>query len=117
MTERTASRQKRKRASWCFDRILRDLPGIYRISYLGREIDRFAVNLDPAEGNLSATDVDQFASALGAREYQLLSQSRNLAAAISEMRFGKELWQIFLWAAVILLLSEMLLSRTAPTEE
>ncbi len=94
-----------------------DLPGIYRISYIGREIDRFAINLDPAEGDLSSVDVDQFVAALGAPECHLLGSDRNLAAVISEMRFGKELWHLFLWVAVILLVVEMLLSRTAPTEE
>ena len=93
-----------------------NLPGVYRISYIGREIDRFAVNLDPAEGDLSEVDVDQFAAALGAPDYHLLGSDRSLAAVISEMRFGKELWHLFLWAAVILLIAEMLLARTAPAE-
>lgn len=94
-----------------------DLSGIYRISYLGREIDRFAVNINPAEGDLSAVDVDQFAASVGAKEYHLLDSNRNLAAIISETRFGKELWQVFLWAAVLLLFAEMLLSRGTPPEE
>jgi len=94
-----------------------DRPGIYHISYIGREIDRFAININPAEADLSAVDVDQFAASLGTKNYHLLDSKTNLAAAISEMRFGKELWQIFLWAAVILLFVEMLLSRGAPAEE
>jgi hypothetical protein len=94
-----------------------DLPGVYRISYLGREIDRFAVNVNPAEGDLTAADIDQFARSVGAKEYHVLSGSADPAAAISEMRFGKELWQVFLWIAVGLLFAEMLLSRGTPAEE
>jgi len=94
-----------------------NLPGIYRISYLGREIDRFTVNIDPDEGDLTGVDIDQFAAALGATDYHVLNSDGTLATVISELRFGKELWHIFLWVAVILLLIEMLLSRTATTEE
>jgi hypothetical protein len=94
-----------------------DLPGIYRISYLGREIDRFAMNINPAECDLSAVDVDQLAAALGVTKYRLLNSNSDLAAAISQTRFGKELWQVFLWVAVIFLLLEMLLSRGTPAEE
>ncbi len=94
-----------------------DMPGIYRISYIGREIDRFAVNLNPAEGDLSEVDVDQFAASLGAPDYHLLGTDKSLATVISEMRFGKELWHLFLWAAAILLVAEMALARTAPVEE
>ncbi|HWR83169.1 MAG TPA: BatA domain-containing protein [Candidatus Deferrimicrobium sp.] len=94
-----------------------DRPGVYRIGYLGREIDRFAINLDPSEGDLSAADVDQFIAALGARQFHLIKGDKNVAAAIAELRFGKELWQVFLWAAVILLAIEMLLARAAPAED
>ncbi|MFQ6008010.1 MAG: BatA domain-containing protein [Candidatus Zixiibacteriota bacterium] len=94
-----------------------DQPGIYRISYIGREVDRFAVNINPAECDLSAVDVDQLAAALGATKYHLLNSKTDLASAISETRFGKELWQVFLWVAVIFLMLEMLLSRGAPAEE
>jgi hypothetical protein len=92
-------------------------PGIYRISYLGREIDRFAVNINPAECDLTAVDVDQLAVSLGADKYHLLKDRGDVAAAIAEMRVGKELWQLFLWIAVAFLFLEMLLSRGAPAEE
>ena len=94
-----------------------DLPGIYRISSLSYEVDRFAVNLDPDEGDLTAADVDQFATALGARNYRLLDAGENVAAAIAQLRFGKELWPLFLWTAIMLLAAEMLLSRAAGAGE
>ncbi|MEW5993885.1 MAG: BatA domain-containing protein [Candidatus Zixiibacteriota bacterium] len=94
-----------------------DMPGIYRVSYIGREVDRFAINLNPLEGDLSHVDPDQFATAIGANDYHWLPDNQNLAAAVAEFRFGKELWHIFLWVAVILLAVEMLLARTAGARE
>ena len=93
------------------------LPGIYRTSYLGREVDRFAVNVRPVEGDLAAVDIDQLAVALGAEPYQVLSNSTQLAATVAEWRFGKELWQLFLWLAAILMVLEMLLARSRTSEE
>ncbi len=94
-----------------------DLPGIYRTSYLGREVDRFALNVRPVEGDLAAVDIEQLAVALGAAEYHTLSPGTPLAAIVAEWRFGKELWQLFLWLAAILMALEMLLSRSRGTEE
>ncbi|MFZ5979842.1 MAG: BatA domain-containing protein [Candidatus Zixiibacteriota bacterium] len=94
-----------------------DLPGVYRINYQSREIDRFAINIDPAEGNLARADLDQFAVALGAEDYRPLGAEPALASIISEYRYGRELWQIFLWLAAALIAAEMLLARSAPPEE
>ncbi len=91
--------------------------GIYRLSYLGREIDRFAVNLDPSESNLISAAPDQFSQAAGAEQFHLLSNTDNLAASISELRFGKEFWQLFLWIAVLLIAAEIMLARTKNQKE
>ncbi len=94
-----------------------DLPGMYQIRYAGQEVDRFAVNVDPEECNLAAVDAAQFALAIGAMEHRELPQEADLASMISEFRFGRELWQVFLWIAAALLLVEMLLARGASPEE
>ena len=49
-----------------------DRSGIYRLAVRGREIDRLAVNIDPAECDLTPVDPDQLATSLGA------AQLRNL---------------------------------------
>jgi len=92
-------------------------PGIYSLSYENREVDRFAANLDPAEADLTQIDVDQFGSAIGATEFHELTPGQPLATAIAGFRFGRELWQIFVWIAVFLLAAEMLLARGAVPEE
>jgi hypothetical protein len=94
-----------------------DMPGVYRVRYRGREIDRFAVNVNPDECDLAAADPDQFASALGVNEPRRLEDGVVLASEISAFRIGRELWHIFLWVAVALLIAEMMLSRGAPAEE
>ncbi len=92
-------------------------PGIYALRYVGEEVDRFAVNLRPDECDLTAVDPDQFAAGLGASEFHALPAAQPLAAAIASLRFGRELWQLFVWAALIFLALEMLLARGAPPEE
>jgi len=94
-----------------------DLPGTYEIRYRGEPVDRFAVNVDPDECDLGAVDADQFAAAIGADQYHELEPEQDLAGVIAEFRYGKELWQLFLWIAICLLAAEMLLSRGALPEE
>jgi hypothetical protein len=93
-----------------------DQPGIFHLLSRDREIDRFAVNIDPAECDLTAVDDDQLVKALGRDDYRLLNWNDSPAEALSRFRVGRELWQIFLWAAAVLLAVEMLLGRR-PSEE
>jgi len=92
-------------------------PGLYHINYAGREIDRFALNIDPAECDLTAADKDQFVTAIGADDPFELEPDADMAAFIAESRHGKELWQLFLWIAAALIAAEILLSRAANHEE
>jgi hypothetical protein len=94
-----------------------DLPGIYSVNYQGREVDRFALNIDPAECDLTSVDTDQFAAAVGADNLNSLDFDDDIASVISESRFGKELWQMFLWLAAVLIVTEILLSRGSPQEQ
>ncbi len=94
-----------------------DRAGIYSISLLGQEMDRFAVNIPPPECDLTAADRDQFAAALQTEDFRELSGGADLAGVIASFRYGRELWQMFLWIAVLLVAVEMLLSRGKPSEE
>ena len=93
-----------------------DQVGVFRVLSRGREIDRFAVNLDPRECDLTSVDNDQLARALGRDEFRLLEWSDSPAQVLSRFRVGRELWQIFLWAAAVLLAVEMLLGRRSAEE-
>ncbi|MEW6412471.1 MAG: BatA domain-containing protein [Candidatus Zixiibacteriota bacterium] len=93
------------------------IPGIYHIVYAGREIDRLAVNIDPQESDLTSVDTDQFAMAAGAPGMKVLPDDAEMAAVISEFRFGRELWPIFVWLALLFIAAEILLSRGTRVEE
>ena len=94
-----------------------DRPGIYHISYLGREIDRFAINMAPAEGDLASADLDELAVSMGVEDYRELGTDQPLQEAISGFRFGRELWQLFMWLAVLFVILEMLLARGSSRDD
>jgi hypothetical protein len=93
-----------------------DLPGVYQINYLGREIDRFALNMDPAEGNLAAVDPGQLTAVTGIPDLQVIAGDATMASVIDQLRHGRELWQLFLWLALGLLVVEMLVARASSAE-
>jgi len=88
-----------------------DIPGIYRIRSNNRPVDIFPVNLSSSESNLSVVDFDRFKSALGIDNYKVIPYNKAAASIISEARFGRELWKLFLWAAVVIMAVEMIFSR------
>ena len=88
-----------------------DVPGMYQLLYNGRRTDLFPVNVDPAESDLNAIDIDRLATALGLDAVRTIPYETATASIISQARFGRELWKIFLWIAVIIMAVEMLLSR------
>ncbi len=94
------------------------LPGSYSLVYRDREIDRFALNVNPKECDLTSVDRDQLAGAIGAPDAKVIAQSGTVSAAVAGFRVGRELWPIFAWLAVILLAIEMVLGRgTVASEE
>jgi len=94
-----------------------DQAGVYRVNHAGREVDRFAVNLDPAEGDLAAAETDQFVISLGTEDFRLIDNHAPVAEIVAGFRIGRELWQIFLWIAVLLVITEMLLGRQSTSTE
>ncbi len=89
------------------------MAGIYSIWNGATESDRFAVNVDPSEGDLYRADVaERDREIIGAIQ---LPFAREVAGFLSEQRFGRELWQYFLIAALLLLAVEMYLARDRGT--
>ena len=86
-----------------------DESGVYSIWNDLRESDRFAVNIDPEEGDLYRIGWTDLSSRL--RGAEKMPYGVDLAGFISEKRFGRELWQYFLAAALFLLLLEMYIAR------
>jgi len=88
-----------------------DIPGIYQLLYGGRRVDLFPVNVAAIESDLGATDIDRLASALGLDDIRTIPYETATASIIGQARFGRELWKIFLWIAIVIMAVEMLLSR------
>ncbi len=96
-----------------------DMPGIYSLKNDNKLIDLFPVNLPAKESDLTTVDFDRQKTSLGIQKSKILPYEQSFAASISEARFGRELWKIFLWAAAVLLAVEMLFARDSAkqTEE
>lgn len=94
-----------------------DIPGAYTILSGLKEIDKFSLNLNPAEAELNRTDIEQLSQAIGAESYNQLAYGSQFDENLAEIRFGNELWQLFLWIAVALLGIEMLLSRSKISDD
>jgi hypothetical protein len=96
-----------------------DRSGLYAIFNEQTESDRFAVNIDPDEGDLYRTDWKELADRFPQAER--LPYTADLAGFIAEKRFGRELWQYFLAAVIVLLALEMYVARDRgaplPSEE
>ncbi len=96
-----------------------DRSGIYAIMNGMVESDRFAVNIDPEEGDLYRGDREELS--LRFPNAEELPYTADLAGFITEKRFGRELWQYFLVAALLLLALEMYVARdrggASPSDE
>ena len=82
----------------------------------------FAQGFNEAQGFQrvgAAVDFDRQKTSLGIQKSKILPYEQSFAASMSEARFGRELWKIFLWAAAVLLAVEMLFARDSAkqTEE
>lgn len=93
-----------------------DVPGIYRLKSNGRLVDLFPVNLPLPESDLTSAGFDRLEEALGFDDSEVIPYDKPFAAFISEARFGRELWKLFLWAVVVIMAVEMLLSREGEVE-
>lgn len=91
-----------------------DLPqfsraGLYELRSRGQTVKRFAVNIDPAEGDLSATDIADAEKLLGIK-LDAVPVPAQVAGFLSEKRTGKELWKTLLWLVALALLVETVLA-------
>jgi len=94
-----------------------DQPGIYQLKSNNRVIDIFSVNVAPEEGNLQAADLEHWAASLGISRFKTIPLESDADKIITETRYGRELWKIFLWAVVVLLIVEMIFSREKTVAE
>ena len=86
-------------------------PGIYRFrDSTGKTLASFAVNLDPAEGDLRVAPADLQSRFFG-RDAQRLDPDQTVTRELLAGRYGRELWRPFLVLVLVLLAVESLLGR------
>jgi hypothetical protein len=86
-----------------------DKSGVYAIFNGTAESDRFAINIDPEEGDFYRSDFAALQSYFHNAED--IPYGADMAGFISEKRFGRELWHFFVLAAILLLILEMIVAR------
>jgi aerotolerance regulator-like protein/VWA domain-containing protein len=86
-------------------------PGLYRVSRGGTLHNTFAVNPSGLESDLSPLPEAALVQAFPPGRARVLRPGADLARRVREARFGRELWGWFMVAALVLLVTEMIVAR------
>ncbi len=91
---------------------------VYRDAEAREPIAAFAVNIQSDESDLRTASPADMTNFLAARMngkkpviMRIKAGDPNIAKAIEQSRYGVELWQAFLWAALVLALVELVIAR------
>jgi len=97
-----------------------DLNGVFKVYSDNRLTDEFSVNHDPLESvvkYISNKEFEEYLSAINFKGTHFqINKDENLVEMILQARFGSELWKIFILAAIITTLIEMLVARNVKKE-
>lgn len=95
-------------------------PGLYTLN-AGKDVLRaIAVNTDPVESDLARADEQMrkdFFARLGITQVAELAREANVQQAVTQFRFGVELWKYMLALALLCAVIEMLVSRDRKINE
>ena len=97
-----------------------DLTGVYKILSGNKIINEFSINHDPLESvttSITNKDFENYLSSINFKgKYFSINKDENPVQVVLQARFGSELWKIFILAAIITALIEMLVARNAKKE-
>ncbi len=97
-----------------------ELPGLYTLNS-GQDVLRaIAVNTDPVESDLARADNTMrkdFFARLGITQISDLGAEVNVQQAVTQLRFGVELWKYMLALAILCAILEMLVARERKNHE
>jgi len=93
--------------------------GVYRLyagggedaSGLGDAAALAAVNVPATESDLTPATTEEIGAALGGHEWMMLDAGTPLTDAVLVARHGRELWRVFVYAALVLVALEMWIAR------
>ncbi|MCI0514589.1 BatA domain-containing protein [candidate division KSB1 bacterium] len=88
-----------------------DMHGVYQLRHQATVLGQWAANVEPMESVLTPVADDTLQKVLGANNYREIKPHSNLTKTVNAARYGKELWQILVLLAFILLIIEMWLYR------
>ncbi len=91
-----------------------DAPGVYSLAAGSSILRNIVVNVDARESDLAratAEDEAAFLARLGIENAKSLDQSQSVQQAVTEVRFGVELWKYMIALALLCALAEMLVAR------
>jgi hypothetical protein len=91
-----------------------DRPGVYELRAGERLVRTIAVNIDPTESDMTRIGDDERSAwyrHLGIDAPVRLDQRTSVQAAVTEARFGVELWKYLLALALLCAVAEMLVAR------
>lgn len=97
-------------------------PGVFSfLTESGKEITSLSMNIDPTESNLNLTKEANLKSNLKSNlnnnvALEIIDYTKNLSSSLERARTGSELWQLFVLLALALLVTEMIISKTAKSE-
>jgi hypothetical protein len=89
--------------------------GGYRLLQDGKLVRPIVINTPPRESEVTLSESNDQLELLGG-DQTVLSESENVEQVVREGRFGHELWKLFLYIALALLIAEMLIARTPKQE-
>lgn len=96
-------------------------PGIYKVLAAGKEVARFAVNMDGREGDLRPMDeeilTDRIASKMEEPDnLAMISGNSDIGDMVLQSRIGLELWRYMLGLALLCAFLEMIVGRAGQKE-
>lgn len=95
-------------------------PGVYTLNAGDEVLRAFSVNTDPLESDLTRADepmIEDFLAQLGIARFATLTQESNVQQAVTQLRFGVELWKYMIALAILCALLEMLIARDRKQQE
>ena len=88
-----------------------NVAGIYSLYAEDRLINRWAVNPDPDESDVTAIDANKIKEIIGEGKIISIQKGEALASVVTTSRYGRELWKYLIGIALFFLIIEMILAR------
>jgi hypothetical protein len=87
------------------------MPGIYSFQSGDHVVALRAVNLDPSESDLERASRDVLENSIAPLPSVFVEPDADAANVVLQARHGRELWRLFLYAALLLVALEMVVAR------